>query len=260
MAVDFHHTRSGNRASDRARSDESVTVWDVDLTLSDEHRARCRDLLSDDEKARADRFVRDADRWRFEASHAALRLTLGHRLGSDPRGIVFGAEPSGKPYLAGAAAGACRFSLSHSGSRALIGFSSSAEIGVDVEEVRPMPDLLRIARAHFAGCEIAALEALEPGELTAAFFACWTRKEAVAKATGQGLSLRLDSFAVSVTPDIAELLAMPGGTKEWSLHALPAAPGYSAALAVRAADIGCLYQALPPDWPTGRAAIWQQGR
>lgn len=237
-----------------------MTVWDVDLTLSDENRAQCQNLLSEDEKARADRFVRDADRWRFEASHAALRLALGHRLGLDPHALVFGAEPSGKPYLAGAAAGTCRFSLSHSGSRALIGLSSSAEIGVDVEEMRPMPDLLRIARAHFAACEIAALEALEPGELTAAFFACWTRKEAVAKATGQGLSLRLDSFAVSVTPEAAELQAMPGGTKEWSLHALPAAPGYAAAIAIRAADIGCLYRTLPPDWPTGRAAIWQQGR
>ncbi|CAA2137405.1 4'-phosphopantetheinyl transferase family protein [Methylobacterium bullatum] len=250
---------TGTGTPDRAGTDPDVTVWDVDLTQAIDHRATCRDLLSDDEIARASRFVRDVDRWRFEASHAALRLVLGERLGSDPRGLVFGAAPSGKPYLAGEQARSCRFSLSHSGSRALIGLSSSAEIGVDVEEIRPMPDLLRIARAHFARREIAALETLPPRDLTAAFFACWTRKEAVAKATGQGLSLPLDSFAVSVTPDRAELLTMPAGTNAWSLHALSTAPGHAAAIAVMAADVGCIRRTLAPDWAARPAAISQQG-
>ncbi|MCC0804975.1 4'-phosphopantetheinyl transferase superfamily protein [Methylobacterium sp. W2] len=249
----------GTETPGRTSTASYVTVWDVDLTQALDHRAKCRDLLSDDETARASRFARDVDRWRFEASHAALRLVLGDRLGLDPRDLAFGATPSGKPYLAGKLSGACRFSLSHSGSRALIGLSSSAEIGIDVEEVRPMPDLLRIARAHFAREEIAALEALSPRDLTAAFFACWTRKEAVAKATGQGLSLPLDSFVVSVTPERAELLAMPDGTNAWSLHALPTAPGYAAALAIMAANVDCVRRTLPPDWAAGLSAISQQG-
>ncbi|WP_027171206.1 4'-phosphopantetheinyl transferase superfamily protein [Methylobacterium sp. 10] len=249
----------GDETPDRAGPDAPVTVWDVDLTQAIDHRAKCRDVLSDDEIARATRFVRDVDRWRFEASHAALRLVLGHRLGSDPRGIVFGTTPSGKPHLVGEQAGSCRFSLSHSGSRALIGLSSLVEIGVDVEEIRPMPDLLRIARAHFARREIAALEALGPRDLTAGFFACWTRKEAVAKATGQGLSLSLDSFAVSVTPETAELLAMPDGTTAWSLRALSTAPGYAAAIAIMAANVGCVRRTLAPDWAAGLSAISQQG-
>ncbi|MCJ2132428.1 4'-phosphopantetheinyl transferase family protein [Methylobacterium sp. E-045] len=244
---------------DRTGPGAPVTVWDVDLTQAIDHRATCRDLLSDDERARASRFVRDVDRWRFEASHAALRLVLGLRCGSDPRALVFGATPSGKPHLVGEQAGSCRFSLSHSGSRALIGLSSSAEIGVDVEEMRPMPDLLRIAQAHFAPREIAALETLAPRDLTVAFFACWTRKEAVAKATGQGLSLRLDSFAVSVTPERAELLAIPEGTAAWSLHALPTAPDHLAAIAIMAADTGFLRRTLPPDWAAGLSTISQRG-
>ncbi|KQP16670.1 4'-phosphopantetheinyl transferase superfamily protein [Methylobacterium sp. Leaf93] len=249
----------GSETLDRTSTSSDVTVWDVDLTQAIDHRATCRDLLSDDEIARAARFVRDVDRWRFEASHAALRLVLGERLGSDPRGLVFGAAPSGKPHLAGEQAGSCRFSLSHSGSRALIGLSSSAEIGVDVEEIRPMPDLLRIARAHFAPREIAALETLPPRDLIAAFFACWTRKEAVAKATGQGLSLRLDGFAVSVTPGTATMLTMPEGTHAWSLHALATAPGHAAAVAVMATGIAYVRRTLAPDWAARPAAISQQG-
>ncbi|WP_036302355.1 4'-phosphopantetheinyl transferase superfamily protein [Methylobacterium sp. 77] len=232
-------------------SAEPVTVWDIDLTPAVAHRTDCLALLSDDEIARTARFVRDEDRLRYAASHASLRIVLGRYIGADPRELTFATEASGKPYLAGAVAGSCRFSLSHSGTRALIGLSPSTDIGVDVEEMRSMPDLLRIARAHFAATEIAALEALGPSDRRDAFFACWTRKEAVAKATGQGLSLRLDSFAVSVSPAKAALLAMPGGTTDWSLHAVPTVPGYAAAIAVAAANAGFVRHVLPPDWPAG---------
>ncbi|GJE17272.1 4'-phosphopantetheinyl transferase family protein [Methylobacterium marchantiae] len=241
-------------------TDGRVTVWDIDLAPAAAHRDACLALLSDDERARTSRFLRDEDRLRYAASHAALRLVLGHRLRTDPRGLAFGTGRAGKPHLAGVWAGSCRFSLSHSGSRALVGLSASAEIGVDVEEMRPMPDLLRIARAHFAASEIADLDSLAPDRLTPAFFACWTRKEAVVKATGEGLSLPLDSFSVSVSPAKAVLLSMPGGAREWSLHTLPTAPGYAAALAVAAADAGFVRRALPPDWPDRIAAPSQQGR
>lgn len=251
---------SGDMGAGPAHTVEPVTVWDVDLSSAPDHRAACRTLLSQDELGRADRFVRDGDHHRFVASHAALRLVLGRHLGADPRALAFSATAAGKPYLAGVFAGTCRFSLSNSGERALVGLSPSAEIGVDVEEMRAMPDLLLIARAHFAAGEIAALEALAPDDLTAGFFACWTRKEAVAKATGQGLSLPLDSFAVSVTPGEARLLAMPGGTRDWSLHPLATAPGYAAAVAVAAAGADCRCRHLPPDWPSLIAAATQQPR
>ena len=226
-----------------------IAVWDVDLTAA-KSPAACLAILSEDERARAGRFLRPEDGHRFAASHAALRLLLGRHLGADPRTLAFGRGPAGKPHLAGIWAGACAFNLSHSGGRALIGISPSAEIGVDVEAMRPMPDALGIARAHFAPREVAALEGLDPPDLAEAFFACWTRKEAIVKATGQGLLLPLDSFAVSVSPGHAALLQGPGGVHGWSLHDLAPAPGHAGAIAIAAAGTACERLGLPPDWPS----------
>lgn len=238
----------------------SATVWDVDLAVASAHHAACIGLLNAEETARASRFVREADRIRYVTSHAALRFVLGRHLGVDPRALAFATEAAGKPHLAGPWAGACRFNLSHSGERALIGLCPDREIGVDVEEMRPIPDLLRLARAHFAQEEIAALAALSPDALPAAFYACWTCKEAVAKATGRGLSLPLEGFAVSVPPRKAGVLRAPAGTGAWSLHVLPTAPGYAAAAAVPAPDTPCLRIPLPPDWAKSLPPAAQQGR
>ena len=123
----------------------AIQVWSVDLALSEARLARCGAWLSPDEAARADRFLRAEDRDRYRASHAALRLILARALGVAAGALAFAAGPAGKPELAGAQAGSLRFNLSHSGTRALVGVSLEAAIGVDVEALRPIPDALRIA-------------------------------------------------------------------------------------------------------------------
>ncbi|WP_375466185.1 4'-phosphopantetheinyl transferase family protein [uncultured Methylobacterium sp.] len=225
-------------------------VWTVDLALSEARLACCAALLSPEEAARVDRFLRREDGDRYRASHAALRLILAAALDAAPAEIAFTTGPAGKPELAGRLAGALRFNLSHSGTRALVGVARRTAIGVDVEALRPIPDALRIARAHFSAQEVAALAAAPRSAIEACFTGLWTRKEAVVKALGAGLSLPLDRFTLTLPPAAPRLLAIADDAPEaWSLHHLEPGPGTVGTAALRAADAGVALCALAPTWP-----------
>ena len=223
-----------------------TAVWTVDLALTAAEHARCERALSAEERARMARFLRPEDRARFAASHAAKRLILARALAREPGALAFAVAPGGRPDLVGTP---LSFNLSHSGTRALVALSTEAPVGVDVEALRPLPDALRIARSHFAPDEVAALAQLGGEALRAAFFALWTRKEAVVKALGAGLALPLTRFSVSLPPGPPHLLRMEDGPQAWTLAHLEPGPGTVGALAVPGSvqPPDCL--ALPPDWP-----------
>ena len=94
-----------------------------------------------------------------------------------------------------------RFNISHSGGLAVFAFTLDCEVGVDVEEIRELKDLAEIAARFFCAEETAELMSLPADQRTAAFFRCWTRKEAYIKAIGDGLSAPLDGFAVTLGRD-----------------------------------------------------------
>lgn len=222
------------------------------LALDEGKRARCLAVLCEQERARAARFVRAEDRDRFIVSHAALRFVLARVLGAEPAALAFDADGSGKPRLGGPWHGRLAFNLSHSGRLAVIGFPPACRIGVDVEVVRPMSDALRIARHHFAPSEVAALAALPAEALDAAFFACWTCKEAFVKALGLGLSMRLDRFSVAIPPEPAGLLDIDGdphAAARWCLKRFAAEPDHAMAVAVEHPSPVFRTLGLPPDWP-----------
>jgi 4'-phosphopantetheinyl transferase len=146
--------------------------------------------------------------------------------------LRFDVAPRGKPRLAGRE---LAFNLSHSRGTALVAVTAAREVGVDVEAVRER-DLLGLARTYFAPAEQAVLASLAGPERAAAFYRCWTRKEAYLKACGMGLGLRLDSFEVTLAPGDAPALRRseraPGEVERWSFADPPAPPGFAAAVAV----------------------------
>lgn len=224
------------------------TVWHVALGLDDARRARCTRRLNDHERGRADRFLRSQDRDRFLASHAALRIILGGILGASPESLAFAISPTGRPSLAGWDAVPLDFNLSHSGDHALVAVSTTTRIGVDIEAHRPLPDALRIAHAHFHRREVVALEAAGPSR-EAAFFAIWTAKEAVVKATGAGLSRPLSSFAVASPPAPPALLeADDVAPTAWTLIRLAPAPETTGAVAIEDPLAPCRRARLRADW------------
>lgn len=226
----------------------AAIVWIVDLAVSPDRLDLCWTVLDRSERDRADRFLRPVDRARYVASHAALRRILAEPLDCDPAEIRFAAGSGGKPELAGSAQGALDFNLSHSGERALIGLAPTAAIGVDVELIRPISDAGQIARTHFAADEASSLLALPPDEIERVFYGLWTRKEAVVKAHGTGLSLPLDRFSVTLPPSPPRLLRWPGAGG-WTLAEVKVGPGYAATVAVRSAQAEVTSHRLTADWP-----------
>lgn len=216
---------------------EEVHVWRILLRSPDLAGGQWLDLLSEDERERAGRFHFRRDRARFIGAHACLRQVLSRYLGEEPGRLRFRTNEHGKPLLAGEAGSAgLEFNLSHSHEVALVAVAFHRRVGVDVERIRPELAGERIARRFFSPGETEALLSLPAPARAAAFFRCWTRKEAFLKARGEGLTLRLDQFDVSLLPGkpAALLATRPDGEEasNWTLHHLEPAPGYAGALAV----------------------------
>jgi 4'-phosphopantetheinyl transferase len=215
-----------------------VHIWAVWLTASVEVNRDFRELLSRSELARADRFVFERLSRSYELSQGALRLLLAHSLRCNPREVEFRFGPRGKPMLEEGSR-IC-FNLAHSGGLALYGFTLDTEIGIDVEELRDIPDIEQIASHYFSKAEASELLSIGPKLPTReAFFRCWTRKEAYIKAIGDGLSLPLDQFQVTLSSDAPAKFVHIGNdfdrAAEWTLQHLDPAPNYLGAVAYHAA-------------------------
>lgn len=164
-----------------------------------------RPFVTEEEISHARRFTHTMDAIRHLIGRALVRRTLRAALGQElPAG--FSHTRWGKPFCPSAA---IFFSIAHSGNMVWTAFCRSAEVGIDVEETRDIPDIPGLA-ARLHPEENAAIRALPPEERHTAFYRCWTRKEAVLKATGKGLSLPLDSFQVHTGPGEADwIISVP---------------------------------------------------
>jgi len=228
-----------------------VHVWRVALDPPSATIAALASVLADDERTRAARFHFDRDRNAYIIARGALRTLAGRYLERPPAALGFGYRTKGKPYLLAPDGAWLRFNVSHSGDVAVIGFARGTELGVDVERRRSMPDLTSLAQTSFSPDEYARFCALAPHDHEAAFFRCWSRKEAVIKATGEGMS-QLADFDVSLEPGaparLRRFAGEPPGAPRWSLDDLPEIPGYAAALAVagHGLDVACWDLRLVP--------------
>jgi 4'-phosphopantetheinyl transferase len=214
--------------------DDGITsVTAFSLAIAPARLAACRGLLSAEELERAARFRFERDRRRFVAGRAMLRTLAGAALGVEPASLQLAAGPAGKPALRGDGGAALRINLSRSGEVGVVALQTADEVGVDVEAVRPFPAALAIARRQFAPGEYRAVRRLAPQVRDAAFFRLWTRKEAVVKAIGRGLSQPLAAFALALDAGaVPELVRLPGaGGSVWLLPLPDPCPGYVAAVA-----------------------------
>jgi 4'-phosphopantetheinyl transferase len=211
-----------------------VHVWRTSLARPEETVGRMRLLLARDELHRADRFRFERDRSRFIVGRALLRGLLARYLDAAPEELEFQYGEFQKPALRTGP----WFNLSHSGPVALYAFSSAGEIGIDVELNDADFACERIAERFFSPAEVNLLRSVPSEAKPRAFLACWTRKEAFIKARGDGLSLALDSFDVTLAPETPAALLRTAWCSEepgqWQLEDLsdPRA-GYIAAVALR---------------------------
>jgi 4'-phosphopantetheinyl transferase len=215
-----------------------VHIWTASLDLPALAVWKLYETLDADEKKKAERFHFEKDRRRFVTAHAILRNLLGLYPGVKPEAVRFRHGEFGKPALSAEFAEAnLYFNLSHSQRIALYGFSRGCEIGVDVEYMRDISEMERIVEGFFSIRENEIFRSLPESQKKEAFFNGWTCKEAFIKALGDGLSLPLDKFHVSLVPgESGKLLGIEGDSKEashWCIRDLQPAHNYAGAFAVK---------------------------
>jgi len=207
--------------------------------------ARYARTLSADELIRVGRFVHEEDRDRFVAARGFLRAVLGAYVGRAPAAIRFVYGQHGKPALAGAAP-APAFNLSHSGDWVLCAVAPARAVGVDVERVQS-GFLIDELAGVLSRDERRGLDLLTGDERVHSFFETWTRKEAVAKAIGTGVTVPLDRFEVGVgSANRATELAPTCVVGPWRVVRADPAPGYAGSVAIDEGDWGIRYWDGPP--------------
>jgi 4'-phosphopantetheinyl transferase len=195
-------------------------------------------VLQADERERASRFYFEKDRLASIISRGLLRILLGRYCALDPQKLVFSYNEYGKPVLVQDKQPVpLYFNLAHSHNTVVYAFTFINSVGIDVEYMRSNIEYEQLAQHYFSPMEITQLQAVPDTQKSQAFYAGWTRKEAYIKARGKGLSIALDSFDVTLQPDIpAKLVACreePQAVPRWSLYALPAEDQYASALALK---------------------------
>jgi 4'-phosphopantetheinyl transferase len=209
-----------------------VHVWRIRLEQEDELLDRFRRTLASEELDRAGRFRFERLQKHFVASRGFLRQVLARYLSAKPEELRFTYNSYGKPSLAGEKS--LQFNMSHSHEVGLVAVTRDAAVGVDVEHIRADFASDDIARRFFSRLEVETFNSLTKEEQVAAFFRCWTRKEAYIKAIGKGLSQPLDSFDVTLAPADPAALLRPGDEDRltWTFSDLDVGPDYASALAV----------------------------
>ena len=217
---------------------ESVHVWRVRLDPTGEmHDAW--ELLSDEERGRARRFVQEHHRRRFVAAHAALRRILAGYTDRRPQALRFASGPNGKPALADADGPSdqsrLEFNLSHSADLALVAVAWQRPVGVDLEQWERDMDHLELAERFFSPAERASLRSLATShdDLVHGFFAAWSRKEAYLKARGEGVTRGLHHFDVTLAPgEPARLLAdrLDTAIEHWRMWSIAPERNFSGAI------------------------------
>lgn len=209
-----------------------VHVWHAALDRPAHPPEALVESLSSRERERAARLRFERDRRRYVMAHGFLRGLLARYLGCAPAAVALGLEASGKPRLAAPAT--LRFNLAHSGELAVAVVADGRDVGADVERVRALR-ARGLARRVLSARELAELG--EERVTEADLLACWTRKEAVLKASGDGL--RRDPATVEVGSGAAAAATLVtlerngGGGGQWTVVSLAPADGYVAAVAAR---------------------------
>lgn len=226
--------------------------WMAIKSPSEETFTRWYVTLDEGEKARADRFGFSVDRETYVAAHALTRGLLTHVDGLAAAAWRFSTTPTGRPEIAPSLGRPrLRFSLSHTRGLVACAVGLDLDLGVDVEADRDLGNELDLASKFFAPDELSLLRQIPEKQRRKTFLRIWTLKEAYIKATGQGLSCPLDSFAFGLDPITIRFHAdATESPSRWQFIQFDPTPKHVIALAAfyaRSGPLGLITRALASD-------------
>jgi 4'-phosphopantetheinyl transferase len=175
----------------------AAEVYFVDLSPHAVREAAASTRLSEDEQARAGRFLYPGPRRRYVLLRGAVRSLLCERLSCSNEDLTFESAEHGKPFavVRGAPAN-IHFNMSDSGNSGLIAIVTRGRIGIDLEERTENRDLAGLAETVFGQEEQATFASATGQSRVDCFYRLWTFKEALLKALGTGLYLDVSGFQV----------------------------------------------------------------
>ncbi len=213
----------------------------LSLSIAAELLAGLHALLSEDERARCQRFRFARDRRRYIVARAGLRRVLAAETGTPPSKLVFSYGAQGKPALPRGPS----FNLSHAGELAAIAVTRDVAVGVDIEpleqaigvdDITPIltPDEARWLRR-------------DPSWRGARLLAYWVKKEAVGKAIGKGFAIPPIDLRAAIADEQVFLGPRESeGAGPWVIKPFRPAPGYVGAVAAPVRDLRVTLAAFDP--------------
>lgn len=218
-------------------SREIVHIWRAVLDLSERSIHQLKRSLSIDEMIKAERFNFEHHKNQYIIARGILRLILACYLSIEPVSIRFCYEKDGKPRLQNASGRTdIQFNLSHSDGLALYVFTRGNKAGIDLERIHDFPEMEQIVEQFFSAKERALFCALPASEKKKTFFNWWTRKEALMKATGIGLSYTSQQIDFLPTDkksiESLEILRNVGDHTKWSIWDVRPAEEFAGAVVI----------------------------
>ena len=213
--------------------EDMLHVWCISLNGLHQYLSVLHQNLSKDECSRAGKYHFRKDRDHFILRRGILRTLISNYLEVDPHHIQFCYGKRGKPGIANNCSDKrLNFNMAHSKNLLLYAFSSKREVGIDLEHVRPIPEVAQIVETYFSNKEKKVFSGLPANQQKTFFFQLWSRKEAFLKATGKGLNQPMNSFDV-ISPDgFMQIQSNLEAVRWWNIEDLFPASGFSAAYAV----------------------------
>ena len=227
--------------------DNAVLCVGLELENIADWPCHCAPHTTRQEQLEAERYAHIEDAARHMAGRALARRMLRAAFGRDCA-AEFACSPYGKPFCPEVSAD---FSISHSGNMVWVALCRCASVGIDVEKMRPLPDAADLT-SQLHPQEQNDLLSLPPAELQTAFYRCWTRKEAVIKAVGMGLSMPLQSFSVHTGPQesgwiasvtanaVCGMDAVLDAAGQWTCRDIRTTDGYQCSVAARSPRLDVL--------------------
>lgn len=209
-------------------SSEEVHVWRIYMPIATEYKTHLEKKLLKEDLIRLNKYHFNEDKERFSVARSGLRDIIYRYLNQSV--FKFEYNPFGKPYLKDSH---LQFNISHSADCILYAISYDNPVGIDVEQIKEDVDFLALAEHVFSEDECRMLSSLLPNDRCMAFYRGWTRKEAVIKMIGEGLSFPLKKLEVGFACE-EPIQLLDNGRKEraqWILREIDLYPGYLGALA-----------------------------
>jgi 4'-phosphopantetheinyl transferase len=219
-----------------------IHVWRLSLRSPDGNFQPFTETLDASERERGSRFLFEKHRERFVVGRAHVRELLAKYVGCEPNEFEYAYDNLGKPrFKDDSLSQRIQFNFSNSADLGLLAVTLQTELGVDLEKIRPMSDMMGMAKRYFADSETEQLFRLPESQRPDAFFRCWTRKEAYLKAVGKGLTFPLRDVEVTLLADdpcmIRNINSEADDANRWSLVHIPPCVGYHGALAIQLREL-----------------------